>query len=90
MFRYFFMLVCLCIFTACERASELTKSPDTLGDFSLGYPVVVAPHPVAGPMSRPAFDDEWRPFFYARHTGDNKNSKRQAFSRARGSLVKNG
>jgi len=37
MLRYFFMLACLCIFTACERASELTKSPDPLGDFSLGY-----------------------------------------------------
>ena len=36
MLRYFFMLACLCIFTACERASELTKSPDPLGDFSLG------------------------------------------------------
>ena len=59
MLRYFFMLACLCIFTACERASELTKSPDPLGDFSLGYSVVVAPHPVAGPMSRPASDDEW-------------------------------
>ena len=55
----FFMLACLCIFTACERASELTKSPDPLGDFSLGYSVVVAPHPVAGPMSGPASDDEW-------------------------------
>ncbi|MDC0431096.1 helicase RepA family protein [Paracoccaceae bacterium] len=34
--------------------------------------------------------EEWRPFFYAQHTGDNKNSKRQAFSRARGSLIKKG
>ncbi len=33
MLRYFFMLACLCIFTACERASELTKSPDPSGDF---------------------------------------------------------
>ena len=59
MLRYFVMLACLCIFTACERASELTKSPDPLGDFSLGYSVVVAPHPVAGPMSRPASDENW-------------------------------
>ena len=59
MFRYFFMLVCLCFFTACERVTDQSESPDALGDFALGYSVVVAPHPVAGPMSRPATDDEW-------------------------------
>ena len=59
MARYFFMLVCLCFFTACERVTDQSESPDPLGDFALGYSVVVAPHPVAGPMSRPATDDEW-------------------------------
>ena len=34
--------------------------------------------------------EEWRPFFYARHTGDKPASKKTAFSRARGSLVKKG
>ena len=34
--------------------------------------------------------EEWRPFFYARHTGDNLASKKTAFSRARETLVKKG
>mgnify|MGYP001157067202 FL=1 len=34
--------------------------------------------------------EEWRPFFYARHTGDNPASKKTAFSRARETLVKKG
>ena len=42
MFRYFFMLVCLCFFTACERVTDQSESPDPLGDFALGYSVVVA------------------------------------------------
>ncbi len=40
MLRYFVMLACLCIFTACERASELTKSPDPLGDFRWVIPLL--------------------------------------------------
>ena len=34
--------------------------------------------------------EEWWPFFYARHTGDNPASKKTAFSRARETLVKKG
>lgn len=34
--------------------------------------------------------EEWRPIFYRRHTGDNKEAKRKAFERTRKNLVKKG
>ena len=52
MFRFFAMLACLVFSAACVRAPDLPQSPDPLGDFALGYSIVVAPHPVAGPLSR--------------------------------------
>ena len=59
MFRFFAMLACLVFFAACVRAPDLPQSPDPLGDFALGYSIVVVPHPVAGPLSRQATADEW-------------------------------
>jgi hypothetical protein len=34
--------------------------------------------------------EQWRPLFYAGHTGDNDNTKKKAFQRARESLVNKG
>lgn len=34
--------------------------------------------------------DDWRPAFYAEHTGDNLDAKKKAFQRARGDLKKSG
>ena len=59
MFRFFAMLACLVFSAACVRAPDLPQSPDPLGDFALGYSIVVAPHPVAGPLSRQATAGEW-------------------------------
>ena len=34
--------------------------------------------------------DEWRPLFYAGHTGDNEDTKKKTFQRVRTSLVNKG
>lgn len=38
---------------------DLTKTPDPIGHFLLGYNIVVAENPQKGPVSRDATPDEW-------------------------------
>lgn len=46
---------------ACGASREtLPPNPDPIGDFSLGYNIVVVDKPEIGPFSRKATDDEWK------------------------------
>jgi len=45
---------------ACAAPEDLTQAPEPLGDFSLGYTVVVVDNPELGPFSRKAEDGEWQ------------------------------
>ena len=53
------LLPLLALLAACTNANDLDQAPVALGDFSLGHNIVVAPHPVKGPLSRDAEADEW-------------------------------
>ena len=44
---------------ACTNPNDLDKAPVLLGDFKLGYNVVVAPNITKGPASRDASKEEW-------------------------------
>jgi len=44
---------------ACTNPNDLDKAPVPLGDFKLGYNVVVAPNITKGPASRDASKEEW-------------------------------
>ncbi|SFA90041.1 hypothetical protein SAMN05421688_1595 [Poseidonocella pacifica] len=56
MTRIFIILAAVLGLAACA-ANDLDKPPVPLGDFALGYNVVVAPNPVKGPASREASPD---------------------------------
>ena len=55
----FFAIAMLCILAACGSKSDLDQPPEPLGHFRLGHNVVVAPHPVQGPLSRDVAPEEW-------------------------------
>lgn len=55
----FFAIAMLCILAACGSKSDLDQPPVPLGHFRLGHNVVVAPHPVQGPLSRDVAPEEW-------------------------------
>jgi hypothetical protein len=55
----FFAIAMLCILAACGSKSDLEEPPVPLGHFRLGHNVVVAPHPVQGPLSRDVAPEEW-------------------------------
>ncbi|MCR8726529.1 hypothetical protein [Frigidibacter sp. ROC022] len=48
------------ILAACAAPEDLSKAPEPLGDFSLGYNIVVVDNPKIGPLSRKATDAEWK------------------------------
>jgi hypothetical protein len=48
------------ILAACAPPEDLSKPPAPLGDFSLGYNIVVVDKPTIGPLSRTATDAEWK------------------------------
>lgn len=48
------------ILAACAAPEDLSKAPEPLGDFSLGYNIVVVDNPTIGPFSRKATDAEWK------------------------------
>lgn len=52
-------LLALLATAACTNPNDLDKAPVPLGDFELGYAVVVAPNLTKGPVSRPATEEEW-------------------------------
>ena len=58
MFRWPALVFCLHALGACVEGSVLSDRPEPIGEFALGYSVVVAPHPVAAPLSRKATDME--------------------------------
>ena len=45
---------------ACAPKEDLSLPPEPLGDFSLGYTIVVVDKPQIGPFSRTATDAEWK------------------------------
>ena len=57
--RYFALLVPLLLLTACGSGIEPSDLPPPLGDFALGYSVVVAPNLVSGPLSRKVSSEAW-------------------------------
>ena len=59
MHRYFALLVPLLLLTACDSGIEPSDLPPPLGNFALGYSVVVAPNLVPGPLSRKVSSETW-------------------------------
>lgn len=59
MFRLFALVLALVSLAACTNPDDLDKAPVDLGDFKLGYNVVVAPNLTKGPASRDASKEEW-------------------------------
>ena len=59
MFRWPALVFCLHALGACAGDPLLSNRPRPIGEFALGYSVVVAPHPVAAPLSRKATEVEW-------------------------------
>lgn len=60
MLRLFFaLLTLLTAVAACTNPNDLDEAPVPLGDFKLGYNVVVAPNITKGPVSRDASKEEW-------------------------------
>lgn len=59
MYRFFLALTALAFVAACENIDDLSAKPKPIGEFALGYNVVVAPNIVMGPASREANDEEW-------------------------------
>lgn len=55
----FIAIAMLCLLAACAKKSDLDQPPVPLGLFELGHNVVVAPHPVQGPLSRDVAPEEW-------------------------------
>jgi hypothetical protein len=53
-------ILCVCLLAACTNSNDLGRGPVPLGDFALGYNVVVAPKMVKGPVSREASEEEWK------------------------------
>ena len=60
-FRMIRLLACLglLVATACTNAGDLDSEPTYLGNFHLGYNVVVAPNLTRGAASRAATEEEW-------------------------------
>jgi hypothetical protein len=54
------ILVAGLMLAACAPKQELSATPEPLGDFSLGYNIVVVKDPEIGPLSRTATDEEWK------------------------------
>lgn len=59
MFRLIALALALLSLAACTNPNDLDKAPVDLGDFKLGYNVVVAPNLTKGPASRDASKEEW-------------------------------
>ncbi len=59
MLRLIALFSLLLTFAACTNPNDLDKAPVPLGDFKLGYNVVVAPNITKGPASRDASKEEW-------------------------------
>ena len=55
----FLMLVMFWGVSACAPEDQLPAKPPALGDFSLGYNIVVVEDPEIGPLSRTATTAEW-------------------------------
>jgi len=55
----FIAAAALLLIAACTNPNDLDKAPVPLGDFKLGYNVVVAPNITKGPASRDASKEEW-------------------------------
>lgn len=53
-------ILCVLALAACTNSNDLGRAPVPLGDFALGYNVVVAPKMVKGPVSREATEEEWK------------------------------
>jgi hypothetical protein len=55
------ILTCVALLmAACAPQMTLDPVPEPLGDFSLGYNIVVVDNPQIGPFSRTATDAEWK------------------------------
>lgn len=45
---------------ACAKKDDLSLPPEPIGNFKLGYNIVVVKEPDIGPFSRTATDEEWK------------------------------
>lgn len=59
MFARVLLLISVVAFAGCTNSNDLDEGPVSLGDFSLGHNIVVAPNMVKGPVSREASKEEW-------------------------------
>lgn len=59
MLRFCAVLFAVLSLSACENIDDLSKTPNPIGEFSLGYNVVVAPNIVKAPVSREASNEVW-------------------------------
>ena len=59
MLRAVCLTVLLTFVAACTNSNDLDQAAVPLGDFALGYNVVVAPNMVKGPVSREATKEQW-------------------------------
>lgn len=57
--RFVAALVALVFVAGCENIDDLSAKPRPIGEFALGYNVVVAPNLVVGPASREVEKDVW-------------------------------
>jgi hypothetical protein len=58
--RLIFALLATVLLSACAPKQELAANPEPLGDFKLGYNIVVVDNPELLPFSRKAEDAEWK------------------------------
>ncbi|MCB0106250.1 MAG: hypothetical protein KDE53_10085 [Caldilineaceae bacterium] len=70
-------LLAALVLTACAPKEDLSVAPEPLGNFKLGYNIVVVDKPEIGPLSRTATDAEWKASLeqaidrrFSRFTGD--------------------
>lgn len=59
MFRSIALVLALVSLVACTNPNDLDKAPADLGNFELGYNVVVTPNLTKGPASRDASEADW-------------------------------
>ena len=58
--RALFVVLVAALLTACSPSQEMAAVPEPLGDFRLGYNIVVVDNPELLPFTRKASDAEWK------------------------------
>ena len=76
-FKWLLPLALMATLAACSSKIDLTQPPEPMGNFRLGYNIVVARGPTVGPLSRKATEAEWQKYMtkaiedrFGRYEGD--------------------